>query len=123
MPGDQGNDDAGSLIFETDPLANECEILGFPQLTLRVAIDAPIGNLIARLVDVHPDGLTTRVSFGVLNLAHRRGNPEPKPMPPGIMEPVEIVLDAAGYRFRAGHRIRLSISTSYWPLILPPPRF
>jgi hypothetical protein len=34
---------------------------------------------------------------------------------------VRLVLDAMGYRFRAGHRIRLSLSTSYWPMVLPPP--
>ena len=32
-----------------------------------------------------------------------------------------MVLDACGYRFRRGHRIRLALSTAYWPLILPPP--
>ena len=37
-----------------------------------------LANLCARLVDVHPDGTATRVSFGVLNLAHRDGNAEPE---------------------------------------------
>ncbi len=31
------------------------------------------------------------------------------------------MLDACGYRFAPGHRIRLSLSTAYWPMILPPP--
>jgi predicted acyl esterase len=121
MAGDQRVDDAGSLVFETTPLDQPLEILGFPTLRLRVAIDQPAANLCARLVDVHPDGIATRVSFGALNLAHRNGNAAPKAMIPGSMEDVDIMLDAAGYRFPAGHRIRLAISTAYWPMILPPP--
>jgi predicted acyl esterase len=118
---DQRIDDAGSLVFQSEPLDAPLEVLGSPQLTLRVAIDAPLGNLAARLVDVHPDGAATRVSFGVLNLAHRDGNAEPRPMTPGRSDEVRLALDAAGYRFRPGHRIRLAISTAYWPMILPPP--
>lgn len=121
LAGDQRLDDAGSLVFETAPLAAPMEILGMPRLTLEVAIDAPVGNLIARLIDVHPDGAAYRVSLGVLNLAHRAGSAEPRPMTPGRGERVEIVLDACGYRFRPGHRVRLSLSTAYWPFVLPPP--
>src|SRR5687768_18532190 len=120
MAADQRIDDACSLVFQTEPLDAPLEILGRPLLTLRVAIDAPLGNLAARLVDVDPDGAAARVSFGVLNLAHRAGNAEPRPMRPGFCADVQFALDAAGYRFRPGHRIRLAISTAYWPMIVPP---
>ncbi|MGO8658178.1 CocE/NonD family hydrolase C-terminal non-catalytic domain-containing protein, partial [Rhizobium ruizarguesonis] len=79
------------------------------------------GNLCARLVDVHPDGTATRVAFGVVNFTHRDGNADPKPLMPGERVSIRLVLDACGYRFRKGHRIRLSLSTAYWPMILPPP--
>jgi len=121
LAGDQRIDDGGALVFETAPLTAPLEVLGRPRLKLRVAIDAPTGNLCARLIDVHPDGLGHRVSFAVLNLAHRRGNAEPQPMTPGRAEEIELVLDECGHRFRAGHRLRISLSTAYWPLILPPP--
>jgi len=121
LPADQRLDDAGSLVFESESLPEAIEILGRPVLTIRVAIDAPAGNLIARLVDVHPDGAAHRVSFGVLNLAFRRDQATPEPMTPGAFEAVTLVLDECGHRFRAGHRLRLSISTAYWPLVLPPP--
>ncbi|TQV75789.1 CocE/NonD family hydrolase [Denitrobaculum tricleocarpae] len=121
LPGDQRGDDGLSLVFETEVLAEPLEILGRPSLKVKLAIDAPLGNLAVRLVDVHPDGMAQRVSLGVLNLAHRGGNATPEPMTPGAFEEVEILLDESGHRFRAGHRIRLAISTAYWPLILPPP--
>ena len=121
LPGDQRGDDGLSLVYETEVLAEPLEILGRPSLKIKLAIDAPLGNLAVRLVDVHPDGMAQRVSLGVLNLAHRGGNAAPEPMMPGTFEEVEILLDESGHRFRAGHRIRLSVSTAYWPLILPPP--
>ncbi len=121
MAGDQRVDDAGSLTFQTAPLTEAFDSLGQPVLTLDVACDADWANLAVRLVDVHPDGAATRVTFGVLNLAHRDGNAEPKAMTKGEKTKVRLVLDACGYRFGTGHRIRVSLSTAYWPTILPAP--
>ncbi|GGD15237.1 CocE/NonD family hydrolase [Aureimonas glaciei] len=121
MAGDQRRDDAGSLTFETAPLEAPVELLGQPRLTLSLVPEAPSGNLIARLVDVHPDGTATRVSFGVLNLTHRDGHAEPAALVPGERVTVTVVLDACGYRFGPGHRLRLSLSTAYWPIVLPAP--
>ncbi|KRD52942.1 CocE/NonD family hydrolase [Ensifer sp. ENS10] len=121
MAGDQRIDDAGSLVFETAPLLAAADYLGQPTLTVDVNCQAATANLAVRLVDVHPDGTATRVAFGVLNLAHRDGNAQPRPVEPGRKTRVTLVLDACGYRFRAGNRIRVSLSTSYWPLILPSP--
>jgi hypothetical protein len=90
-------------------------------LTLTLRADAELANLCARLVNVHPDGSSTRVSFGVINLAHRDGNEQPKPLTPGEPVRIRLELDACGYRFGEGHRIRLSLSTAYWPTVLPPP--
>ena len=121
MAGDQRLDDAGSLVFETEAIERPIEILGMPSLSLSLRPEAASGNLAARLVDIHPDGTATRVSFGVLNLAHRRGNADPTALVPGEAVEIALVLDACGYRFGEGHRLRLSLSTAYWPLILPGP--
>lgn len=118
---DQRLDDAGSLVFETAPLEEAVTYLGQPTLDLIVACDADSSNICARIVDIHPDGTATRVTFGVLNLAHRDGNGEPQKMEPGKKTKIRLVLDAMGYRFGPGHRIRLSLSTSYWPMVLPGP--
>ncbi|ESR26961.1 CocE/NonD family hydrolase [Lutibaculum baratangense] len=120
MAGDQRADDGRSVTFETEPLDAAVEVLGRPVLTLRVETRDP-QNLAARLVDVHPDGSATRVSFGVLNLAHRDGDEEPAAMPEGEAVTITLELDACGYRFAAGHRISLSLSNAYWPMIWPAP--
>ena len=121
LPADQRADDAGSLVFTTDPLSEAVEILGRPDITLSVAIDAPNGTLAVRLMDVHPDGASQRVSFGVLNLANREGDARPAAVTPGQAGPARIQLDECGHQFLPGHRIRIAISTAYWPLILPLP--
>jgi predicted acyl esterase len=121
LPGDQRVDDALSVCWETAPLETPMDLLGRAILECSVSIDRPQGNLIARLVDVHPDGTAALVARGVLNLCHRDSDSDPQPMEVGVSVPVRLRLDEMGYRLRSGHRLRLAISTAYWPLILPSP--
>jgi putative CocE/NonD family hydrolase len=120
-PTDQRLDDGGALIFETPVLDDEISILGAARLRLEVAADAPIAQLAVRVSDVAPDGRATRVTYQVLNLTHRDGHETPTPLEPGRFYEIDIVLNAAGHRFRQGHRIRLAIATAYWPIIWPAP--
>lgn len=103
--------------LNTQPL----EILGRPVVRLRAAIGKPVGHLAVRLVDVHADGTGSRVSWGVINLSHRNGNAAPEAMRRGQLVDLELAMDECGYRFLAGHILRVSISTAYWPMIMPPP--
>lgn len=121
LPGEQSVDDAVSVVWETAPLDAPVDVLGRSVLRARVTTDRPQANLIARLVDVHPDGHAHLVALGLWNLSHRRSDESPEPMVPGVPADVVLALDAAGYRFRAGHRIRLALSTHYFPMVLPPP--
>jgi hypothetical protein len=118
---DQREDDARSLVFETPPLAGMVEILGGPVVTLEIMSDRPVAQLIARLCDVHPDGTSLRVSFGVLNLTHRDGSADPSALVPGQCYRVRLRLNDCGAGFPAGHRIRLALSTAYWPMVWPAP--
>jgi hypothetical protein len=61
------------------------------------------------------------VSYGVLNLTHRDGHEKPAPLAVGQRYRVRIQLNDAGSVFPAGHRIRLALSTAYWPMIWPSP--
>ena len=120
-PLDQRLDDGGSLTFETPPLAADVEILGAPSLILHVAADKPQANLAVRLCDVHPGGESTRVTYGILNPCHRDGHARPTPLKAGKTYKIRVALDHVGYRFPKGHRVRVAISTAYWPLIWPSP--
>jgi hypothetical protein len=110
-----------SLVFETTPLDEPIEILGAPIATLDIASDRPIANLVVRLCDVHPSGESLRVSYGVLNLTHREGHEQPALLAIGERYRVRIQLNAAGSVFPPGHKVRLAISTAYWPMIWPSP--
>jgi predicted acyl esterase len=119
--GDQQEDDMRSLVFETPPLDQPIEILGAAIVTLEVASDRPIANLAVRLCDVHPSGESLRVSYGVLNLTHRDGHEQPAALAPGKRYRIRIQLNDVGSVFPAGHRVRLALSTAYWPMIWPSP--
>jgi len=121
LPYDQREEDGGSLVFDTDVLTERCEILGAPVVELEFAVDRPVAMVAARLSDVAPDGRATRVTYGLLNLTHRDGHDDPKPLEPGRRCRVSVPLNAVAQAFPPGHRIRLSLSTSYWPLAWPPP--
>ena len=106
-------------MFGTAPPDASIEILGAPDITLDLSVDRPQANLIARLCDVHPDGASLRITYGVLNLAHREGYETPTPLEPGRRYRVRLQLNDAGSAVPAGHRIRVAISTAYWPMVWP----
>jgi predicted acyl esterase len=119
--GDQQEDDVRSLVFETSPLEAPIEILGAAIVTLDVASDRPLANLVVRLCDVHPSGESLRVSYGLLNLTLRDDHEKPALLTPGERYRIRIKLNDAGSVFPAGHKVRLAISTTYWPMIWPAP--
>jgi uncharacterized protein len=121
QPTDQREDDGKSLVFDSEPLAEAVEILGAPVATLEVAADRPVAMVAVRLNDVSPDGSSLRVTYGLLNLTHRDGHESPEPLEPGRFYRVEVKLSDIAHRFRAGHRVRLALSTSYWPIAWPAP--
>jgi hypothetical protein len=61
------------------------------------------------------------VSAGVLNLTHRRSHSDPEPLVRGVVEEVRVPLRTAGYRWLPGHRVRVAIASSLWPVLWPSP--
>ena len=120
-PCDQREDDAGSLVFLTAPFESAVEILGAPSLTLHFTSDQPQALIAVRLNDVAPTGASTRVALGVLNLTHRHSHEHPEPLIPGTETRARIELDDIAHHFPQGHRIAISLSTTYWPIAWPSP--
>ncbi len=118
---DQRFDDGCSLCFDGLPLEAPLELLGAAVFVAEVASDKPVAQLCVRLCDVAPDGASRRVTYGVLNLTHRDSHAEPTPLAPGAFYRIEVKLNDVGYRVAPGHRLRVAISTAYWPLIWPAP--
>lgn len=121
LPGDQRRDDAVSLTFDSAPLPTRLEILGLPRVALTVTADRPTAFVMARLCDVAPDGTSTVITRGALNLCQRDGRDAPRAIVPGEPMAVAFPLKAVGYAVQPGHRVRLALSTSYWPWLWPSP--
>jgi putative CocE/NonD family hydrolase len=121
MPTDQREDDGKSLIFDSDALSQPLEILGAPTVTLELAVDRPNAFVSVRLNDVAPDGASTRVSYGLLNLTHRSSHAQPQALEPGKRYRVDVRLNDIAHAFPAGHSLRVAVSTSYWPIAWPAP--
>jgi putative CocE/NonD family hydrolase len=121
MPGDQRRDDALSACFDGQPLDAPTDIVGAPEVELRLRADKPQAQIAVRLCEVHPDGASTRITYGVLNLLLRDDRATPMALPVGDPVTVRLTLDQIAYRAAPGNRLRLAISTAYWPLIWPAP--
>lgn len=120
-PGDQRADDALSACFDGAATGTPMDIVGAPVVRLRLASDKPWAQLAVRLCDVAPDGTSSRITWGALNLTHRNSHAEPEALVPGAPVEVAVTLDHIAYRLPAGHRLRVAVSTSYWPMLWPMP--
>jgi len=122
FPTDQRQDDINSICFDTESLENPISILGASEIKLAITSDQDCGQVVVRLCDVSPSGSSKRISYGVLNLAMRNGLDCPKIVVPGEVMDVSIKFDDTGYEIPAGHKLRLAVSTAYFPLIWPAPK-
>lgn len=121
LPHDQREEDGGALIFDSEPLEEDMEILGAPVVKLEFSATKQNAMAAVRLSDMAPDDKATRVTYGILNLTHRKSHENPEYLEPGKRYQVEIKLNDVSQVFPKGHRFRISISTSYFPLAWPPP--
>ncbi|QUC55975.1 CocE/NonD family hydrolase [Streptomyces sp. A2-16] len=120
LPPDQREEDARSACFEF-AVGEETWVLGQPRVRLRVTSEVSRGQVVARLCDVAPDGSSTLVTRGALNLSARHGQDRVVPWEPGATQEVTLALNGIGHAFPPGHRIRLAVSSAYWPWIWPQP--
>jgi uncharacterized protein len=118
---DQRPTDAFSLVYDTEPLQEEVEILGFPRAYLKVSTDAPQAHWFARLCDVDPEGTVTLVTGAGFNGAHRESARRPKALVPGRKVALEVEMHFTSWTFPKGHRVRLAVHNAQWPMIWPTP--
>jgi hypothetical protein len=126
MSGDQSADDACSLVFDSLPLDAPLQLLGTPFVRLMLETDKIIGQVVVRICEVTPGGSSRRLTWGTRSLAlqddlaasHRQGLGGSDSG--SIM--VDVPLFAVSETLTTGNRIRVALSTSYWPLIWPSAR-
>jgi putative CocE/NonD family hydrolase len=103
------------LVFSTPPLERDVEVTGFVTLELHAATSAPDTDFTAMLVDVGPDGYARYLADGIVRARYRRSTARAEPTVPGQAYRYAIDLGATSNVFKAGHRIRLYVSSSNFP--------
>jgi putative CocE/NonD family hydrolase len=119
---DQRAEAGGSLIFDSDPLNSPLEIMGAPIARLTITANRENALVAVTLSEVLPDGAVTRMSYGILNLTHRDSHEIPVPVVPGEHYQIAIQLNECAQKIGADSRLRLAISSAYWPIVWPSPK-
>ena len=119
LPDDQSADDALSVCFDGTAMRDVTDIVGAPRVQLSLTPHGAGGQLAVRLCDLRPDGTSALISHGFLNLRHHLSHETPEDLAPGRSIEVMITLDHCAYRLPEGHRLRVAVSTAYWPFIWP----
>jgi putative CocE/NonD family hydrolase len=119
LPDDQSADDALSVCFDGTGMRGVTDIVGAPRVQLTLTPRGTGGQIAVRLCDLRPDGTSALISHGFLNLRHHLSHETPEDLVPGRSIEVMITLDHCAYRLPEGHRLRVAVSTAYWPFIWP----
>ena len=121
FPGDQANDDAKSITFDSPALEADMDIVGQPVVEFDFSVDRPVAIVAVRLNDVFPTGEVSRITYHLQNLCMRDSRETPTALVPGKRYRMRIKLDDIAWRVPKDHKIRVSISTSYFPMMWPAP--
>ena len=106
---------ADVLVYTTPVLAEPVEVVGPVKLVLHASSSAPDTDFVAKLVDVYPDGRSINVAEGILRALHREGADRQVPMVPRHPYEMEIDMIGTAVLFKAGHRIRVHVTSSHFP--------
>lgn len=106
---------ADVLTYTTEAFERDIDVVGPVKLILFASSSAPDTDFVARLSDVFPDGRAIQLQSGILRARYRDLKGEPELLEPGRVYPLEIDLWATANRFKAGHRLRLDLSSADFP--------
>lgn len=112
---------ADVLVFQTEVLQQACEVTGPLMLDLWVASSARDTDFTAKFIDVyppsaeHPEGVALLLSEGILRMRYRDGRGHAELIEPGQVYAVQVELNPTSNVFKAGHRIRIDISSASFP--------
>ena len=121
LPDDQTYDDVKSACFDSGEYAEDIDIVEAPEITLSLRSDKPQAQMVVRLCDVYPDGSSSLIIFGCLNLNHHMSHEFLSELVPGETFQASLILDQCAYHLPARHRLRVAVSNAYWPFIWPSP--
>jgi len=109
------------LVFQTEPLEEDVEVVGHPAVELWISSDASDTDFVAKIVDVYPPsadyplGFALGLSEGLQRAKFRNDFNKPELLKPGEIYKVRIQMRPLSNLFKKGHRIRVDICSSSWP--------
>jgi hypothetical protein len=103
------------LSYTTEPLERDLDVVGPLRMILYASSSAVDTDFVARLTDVFPDGRAIQLQAGALRTRYRDPDGEPGFLEPGRVYRLEIDMWATANRFKAGHRLRVDISSADFP--------
>jgi putative CocE/NonD family hydrolase len=112
---DQREVERGCLTYTSDPLRKDLDVTGPVTCVLHGMSSAPDTDWVARLSDVSPDGVSRNVCDGILRARYRDSRQHPSLLTPNQVYRYEVDLWATSNLFRAGHRIRVTVTSSNFP--------
>jgi putative CocE/NonD family hydrolase len=106
---------ADILVYTSPPLETDVEVTGPVRVTLYAASSAVDTDFTAKLVDVWPNGAAYNVAEGIIRARYRRSASKSELLKPGEVYEYDIDLGVTSNVFKAGHRMRVEISSSQFP--------
>ena len=124
FPLDQTKNNALSHTWTTKELTEPLSIMGFPEFGCWLSLSGgKVANMVARLCDIRPDGTSTLITWGCVNLNRGKNHTleESNFLETGKWMYVSMELNSTAYIVPVGHQLSLSVSHSFWPLVWPAP--
>ncbi|WP_221569126.1 CocE/NonD family hydrolase [Alkalihalobacillus sp. TS-13] len=121
LPSDQRLENGKSVVFTSEPFQETTDLLGHPVFHAELSSDKENALMAVRLCDKAPMGESTLISWGMLNLNHKRSHEYPEKLEPGKKFKVSVKLNALGQEIPEGHRLEVAIAPTYWPQAWPSP--
>jgi predicted acyl esterase len=103
------------LVYSTAPLERDLDVVGPVRMRLYASSSAVDTDFVVRLSDVFPDGRALQLQSGILRARYRDPTGEPELLEPGTIYALDVDMWATANRFKAGHRIRVDISSADFP--------
>jgi len=105
------------LVFSTEPLTEPAEVIGPVRLVAHVSTSAADTDVMAKLLDVHPNGFAQRLCDGMVRLRYRDGFSREDLITPGEVYEVNIAMWDTCLQLQPGHRLRLEVASSAFPKV------
>lgn len=104
------------LVYTSDELNEPLTFAGHIEAKLHVSVDTPDADWAVKLVDVRPDGFAQNIATGILRGRYRNSLLRSEPMRPGEVYEITVDLGPCAATIAKGHRLRVDICGSLFPL-------